>query len=146
MQDLIDKIITNKRIKINDNEYDVQSLTKYNTIEKEDEVYYKAVLSNHVILVILDDEVSYIGKIVENLNYKEELKYLVYEGNKYKFLGSGNQKVLEIIFGTNVEEECFYKDYEFEDNIISLGILTTKDNEKADVLAKYIYNSEIKVI
>ena len=38
------------------------------------------------------------------------------------------------------------KDYEFEDNIISLGILTTKDNEKADVLAKYIYNSEIKVI
>ena len=147
MDYLINKIINNKKIEIQNIKYDVLSLTKYYTIENKNETYYKAVLNNHRILVILDDEVSYLGEIVLNLNYvKNKDNTIVYNNRVYKFVGKGNQRVLEKIFGEDkmVEKDCSFTDYEYEDNIISLGILTNKNNEAADVVAKYINNSDIK--
>lgn len=146
MNELVEKIKKNRKLFIDNVEYNVVSLTKYQTLENETEIYYKAVLDNHKILVILDNEVSYFGEIVPNLNYmNNDDGTITYKNNIYEFVGKGNQRVIEIIFGNSdtVEKDCLYTDYECDKNIISLGILTSKNNEIADVVAKYIKNKYI---
>ena len=143
---LINNIIDKKKVLINNIKYNVLSLTKYYTLEDKNEIYYKAVLSGHKILVILDDEVSYLGEIVPNLNYvKNQDGTITYNNRVYKLVGKGNQKVIEKIFGADemIEKDCLFTDYECDENVISLGILTDKNNEIADVVAKYISKSEI---
>ena len=44
-----------------------------------------------------------------------------------------------------VEGKCVFEDYESENNIISLGILTDKNNKVADVLADILDLEEIQI-
>lgn len=146
MNELVEKIKKNRKLFIDNIEYNVVSLTKYQTLENQNEIYYKAVLDNHKILVILDNEISYYGEIVPNLNYTNNNDdTITYRNNIYELVGKGNQRVIEIMFGNadTVEKDCLYTDYECDENIISLGILTSKNNEIADVVAKYIKNKDI---
>lgn len=146
MNELVEKIIKNKKILINGIKYKVFSLTEYQLLEDENEIYYKAILDDHKILAILDNEVSYFGGIVPNLNYtNNDDETITYKNNVYSLVGKGNQRVKKVMFGdyNNIEKDCLYTDYEYADNIISLGILTSENNKVADVAAEYIKNTDI---
>jgi hypothetical protein len=62
-------------------------------------------------------------------------------------VGAGTQFVKEIIFGTEeeVERDCIFEDFQLNNEIISLGILTDK-NVKADVYARVIDKNTIKTL
>jgi hypothetical protein len=55
---------------------------------------------------------------------------------------------MKIEFGNEeeVEDNCIFEDYESDSNIISLGILTDKNNIKADVYAEILKLDDIKII
>lgn len=65
---------------------------------------------------------------------KNEIRF---ENRIFYKTGDGNQFILNIEFGekAQVERKCNFEDYENENNIISLGILTDKENKRADVFA-----------
>lgn len=109
----------------------------------------KCELSNNKVLVIIpDDEFIYIGKVIEDMKYERisenEIKY----NNKiFTKTGEGNQFIKTIEFGNEeeVEGKCIYEDFEFKNNIISLGILLGKGNARADVYADILSIKDIEV-
>ena len=60
--------------------------------------------------------------------------------------GEGHQYIKNIEFGNpeNVEGKCIFEDYESEDNIISLGVLT-EGNVHADVYAEILKMDDIEI-
>ena len=72
---------------------------------------------------------------------------LIYNNIIYNKVGDGHQFITNIEFGNEdeVEGKCLFEDYEAEDKIISLGILTDKGNIKADVYANVLNLEDIKI-
>lgn len=149
MKNLIENIKGNTVLEIKDVEYIVKTKTWYSLEEDEDASYIKCELTNNKVLVIIpDDNLMYIGEVFENLNYErisnDQIKY---NNILFKKTGDGHQIITNIEFGNidEVEGKCAFEDYEAEENIISLGILTDKENKVADVLADIIDLEDLKI-
>ena len=149
MEKFIEKIVKNAKIKIKNTEYIVKTKTWYSIEEDENTSYIKCELSNNKVLVIIpDDNLISIGEVIENMNYQrisdEIIKYNDVIFNK---TASGHQYITKIEIGLEdeVEGRCIFEDYEAENNIISLGILPDKSNNRADVFAETLKLEDIEI-
>lgn len=148
MDTLIKKITLHAKLKIKNVEYMVKTKTWYSIEEDKSVLYIKCELTDNKVLVIIpDDNLIYIGEIIPNMKYdrlnKDKIKY----NNKiYYKTGEGHQYIKNIEFGdvSEIEGKCNFEDFECEGNIISLGILTEKNNERADVLAEILKIEDTK--
>lgn len=149
MRNLIDNLKENTILIIKDLEYVVKTKTWYTIEEDNSSSYIKCELSNNKVLVVIpDDSLIYIGEAFENLNYERlNENQIKYNDMIFTKTGDGHQIITNIEFGLEdeVEGKCTFEDYECENNIISLGILTDKDNKVADVFADIIELDEIKI-
>ena len=150
MKNLISKLNKNTQVIIKDEKYMVETKTWYSIKEDEKTSYIKCELSNNKVLVIIpDDQLVYIGKVIENMRYErvseDEIKY---NNIIFRKTGEGHQFITNIEFGdeSQVEGECIFEDYEAENNIISLGILPYKENAQADVYADILSIEDINVL
>ena len=142
MKELINKLNKNTNIQIKNEIVIVKAKTWYSIEEDTTTSYVKCVLSNNKVLVIIpDDELIYIGTIVENMNYKRLSNDKIEYNNKIY-----NNKKIEFGSTEEVEGKCIFEDYESENNIISLGILPDKGNIRADIYADVLNLDDIKVI
>ena len=136
MQELINSLLENRQIMIKNKVYTVKTKTWY-AIEDD----------NKVLVIIPEDNLIYVGKIIENLKYEriseDKIKYNNIIFNK---TGEGYQFIVNIEFGDKeiVEGKCIFEDYESSNHVISLGILTDKD-KRADVYADMIHQKDIKI-
>ena len=150
MEDLINSINLDTLIQIINEEYIVKTKTWYSIEEDTSASYIKCELSNNKVLVIIpDDELVYIGHIVEDMDYERLSNDCIkYEDRIFTRTGDGHQFITRIEFGSEneVEGKCIFEDYESDNNIISLGILPEKDNLRADVYADIISLDDIKII
>lgn len=149
MENLINNLKENVVLVIRNVEYTVKTKTWYSLEEDESASYIKCELSNNKVLVVIpDDELIYIGEAFEDLDYEriseEQIKY---KNIVFTKTGDGHQVITNIEFGTKdeVEGKCAFEDYEAKQNIISLGILTDKENKVADVFADIIELDEIQI-
>lgn len=149
MRNLIDNLKENTTLIIKDLEYMVKTKTWYTIEEDNSSSYIKCELSNNKVLVIIpDDSLIYIGEAFENLNYERlNENQIKYNDMIFTKTGDGHQIITNIEFGLEdeVEGKCTFEDYECENNIISLGILTDKNNKVADVLADILDLDEIQI-
>lgn len=149
MKSLINKINENSKIIIKGKEYIIKTKTWYSLEEDKTISYIKCELSDDNVLVIIpDDELVYIGKVIENMNYERLSKDIIkYNNTTFNKTGEGHQFITEIEFGNEdlVEGKCIFEDYEAENNIISLGILTDKGNIRADVYADILDIEDIRI-
>ena len=147
MKELISKIKKDTAISIKGVKYNVKTKTWYSIEEDKNAVYLKCELSNNKVLVIIpDDELIYIGEVIENMQYERISENEIrFENRIFHKTGDGNQFILNIEFGEKdqVEGKCNFEDYENENNIISLGILTDKENKRADVFAEILNLEEL---
>lgn len=148
MKDLISKLNQNAQIIVKGKEYMVKTKTWYSIEDDETVLYVKCELSNDKVLVIIpDDELIYIGTVIENMKYERISENKIkYNNMIFNKTGDGRQFIKNIEFGdkNQVEGKCIFEDYEAENNIISLGILLDKENEKADVYADILSMEDIK--
>lgn len=148
MKDLISKLNQNAQIIVKGKEYMVKTKTWYSIEDDETVLYVKCELSNDKVLVIIpDDELIYIGTVIENMKYERISESKIkYNNMIFNKTGDGRQFIKNIEFGdkNQVEGKCIFEDYEAENNIISLGILLDKENEKADVYADILSMEDIK--
>ena len=150
MKNLINKLNKDTQIQINGEKSTIKTKTWYSIEEDMTALYVKCELSNNKVLVIIpDDELIYVGCVIENMNY-ERLSddSISYNNRVFNKTGSGHQFIMKIEFGNEeeVEGNCIFEDYESDSNIISLGILTDKNNIKADVYAEILKLDDIKII
>ncbi len=148
MEKLINSLSENKQIRIKNEQYTVKTKTWYTIEEDTTTSYIKCELSGNKALVIIpEDNLIYIGKVIENMKYEkiseDKIKYNNIIFNK---TGEGHQFIVKIEFGDVevVEGRCIFEDYEAGNNIISLGILTDK-NIRADVYADIITVEDIEI-
>lgn len=150
MKDLINNLKENVQIQIKGKGYIVKTKTWYSIEEDKTASYIKCELSNDKVLVVIpDDELIYIGTVIENMNYERIANDKIRYNNRiFNKTGEGHQFITKIEFGNEkeIEGKCIFEDYESEDNIISLGILSDKDNIRADVYADILNIDDIKVI
>ncbi len=148
MKDLISKLNQNAQIIVKGKEYMVKTKTWYSIEDDETVLYVKCELSNDKVLVIIpDDELIYIGTVIENMKYERISENKIkYNNMIFNKTGDGHQFIKNIEFGdkNQVEGKCIFEDYEAENNIISLGILLDKENEKVDVYADILSMEDIK--
>lgn len=149
MENLISNLKENTILLIRDVEYIVKTKTWYTIEEDESASYIKCELSNNKVLVVIpDDELIYIGEAFEELKYERLSENQIKHNNIiFTKTGDGHQFITNIEFGLEdeIEGKCTFEDYESENNIISLGILTDKENKVADVLADILNLSEIQI-
>lgn len=148
MQNLIKNLLQGSMIEIKNKRYEVKTKTFY-TIEEDNNVsYVKCELSNDKVLVIIpEDNYMYVGEIIKDMKYKyQNSETIIYEGKEYTKTGEGHQIIVNIEFGheAEVEGKCEFTDYENGDKVISLGVLTDK-NERADVYAEVITLKDVKI-
>lgn len=150
MKNLINKLKKDCHIKINDEISTVTTKTWYSIEEDTSTSYVKCELSNNKVLVIIpDDELIYIGNVIENMNYKRlSNDKLEYNNKIFNKTGEGHQFIKKIEFGNenDIEGKCIFEDYENENNIISLGILPDKENIRADVYADILDLNDIVIV
>lgn len=149
MEKLIKSITNTCEISFKGKSYEVLTKTWYSIEEDVNTQYIKCELSDNKVLVIIpDDTLIYIGQIIEDMDYlrKDENK-LVYQNQEYSKVGEGHQFITRVEFGSieKVEGKCEFEDFESDNHIISLGILTNKNNIRADVFAEIISLDEISV-
>ena len=149
MKNFINNLNQGTKLVINNEEYEVLTKTYYTIEEDESVVYIKCEISaNKVLVIIPEDNYIYFGKVIEDMEYErisdDQIKY---EGNIFNKTGDGHQYIINIEFGTEdeVEGRCIFEDYESEKNVISLGILTDKDNIRADVYADILSLEDIAI-
>lgn len=149
MENLISGLKENTQIIIKGEEYIVKTKTWYSTEEDKTATYVKCELSNNKVLVIIpDDELIYIGRIIENMRYERMSEDTIkYNDKLFSKAGEGHQFITKIEFGNEdeVEGKCIFEDYEAENNIISLGILPDKENVRADVYADILNIEDIEI-
>lgn len=149
MENLISKLNKNTQIIVKGGEYIVKTKAWYSIEEDETTSYVKCELSNNKVLVIIpDDELIYIGRVIENMRYvKISEDTIKYNDKLFRKAGEGHQFITKIEFGNEdeVEGKCIFEDYEFENNIISLGILPDKENVRADVYADILSIEDIEI-
>ena len=140
-QELLGNLKENSRIVVNNKEYEILSKTHYTTDNPED-YYVKCVLSDHNVLVVIPDELVYIGYIIDsNLYTIDDNNVLHFDGREFEYVTEGHQVVKSVEFGSDdiVEKGCNYQDYQTNDEkyIMSLAILE-ENNERADILGTVI--------
>ncbi len=149
MKNLISRLNKNTQIIIKGEEYIVKSKTWYSIEEDKTASYVKCELSNNKVIVIIpDDELIYIGRVIENMRYERMSKDRIkYNDTLFSKTGEGHQFITKIEFGNEdeVEGKCIFEDYEAENNIISLGILLDKENVRADVYANILNTEDIEI-
>lgn len=149
MKNLIDRLNQDTPIIIKGQEYIVKTKTWYSIEEDEATSYIKCELSNNKVLVIIpDDELIYIGEVIEEMNYERISEDKIKYNNRiFSKTGEGHQFITKIEFGNEneVEGKCIFEDFEAENNIISLGILTDKENIRADVYADILSVEDIVI-
>lgn len=149
MERVISKLNKNIKINIKCIEYIVKTKTWYSIEEDENVSYVKCELSNDKVLVIIpDDELVYIGRIIDNMKYERISEDTIkYNDILFTKVGDGHQFITKIEFGNEneVEGKCIFEDYESENNIISLGILPEKENTRADVYADILNIEDIEI-
>ena len=149
MENLINRLNANICIIIKGEEYTVKTKTWYSIEEDKTASYVKCELSNNKVLVIIpDDELIYIGRVIENIRYERISENRIkYNDKLFNKIGEGHQFITNIEFGNEdeVEGKCIFEDYEAENNIISLGILTDKENARADVYADILSKEDIEI-
>ena len=142
MERILAGLKENIKIIIKGKEYIVKTKTWYSIVEDENASYIKCELSDGKVLVIIpDDDLIYIGSIIDNMNYERISDDIIkYKGIEYTKSGNGNQYIKNVEFGNidEVEGKCIFEDYEAKNNIISLGVLPEEDNRRADVFADII--------
>lgn len=148
MEELINNLKENTKVYIKNKVYVVNTKTWYSLEEDSTVSYIKCELSEDKVLVVIpDDNLVYVGKVIDNMNYErvseDEIKY---NNISFKKTGDGHQYITKIEFGKedDVEGKCIFEDYESENNIISLGVLTDKNNVRADVYADILSLDDIK--
>jgi len=150
MDELINNLNLNTKIQIKDEIYEVKTKTWYSIEEDTKASYIKCELSNNKVLVIIpDDDLIYVGNIVEEMDYERiSNETIKYEDKIFTRTGDGHQFITKIEFGSKdeVEGKCIFEDYESDNNIISLGILPEKDNLRADVFANILDLNDINII
>ena len=150
MEKLISRLIENTQINVKGEEYIVKTKTWYSIEEDETTSYVKCELSNNKVLVIIpDDELIYIGRVIENMRYvKISEDTIKYNDKLFRKAGEGHQFITKIEFGNKdeVEGKCIFEDYESENNVISLGILPDKENVRADVYADILNIEDIEIL
>lgn len=150
MEEFINNIKQGTKLIIKNSEYIVKTKTWYTIEEDNSASYIKCELShNKVLVVIPDDDLIYIGEVIPNMKYERiSNEELIYNDTKYNKTGDGHQYITNIEFGNEdeVEGKCEFEDFESENNIISLGILTDKDNIKADVYAEILEIEDISIM
>lgn len=118
--------------------------------EDETTLYIKCELSEGKALVIIpDDELIYLGKIIKDMKYERVSEDKIsYNNVIFNKTGDGHQFIKQIEFGNidEVEGKCIFEDYEAKNNIISLGILTDRENKKADVYADILKLEDIEIV
>lgn len=148
MEELIKKLDLNSNIKILDKNYIVKTKTWYATKEDSSTEYIKCELSDHKVLVIIPDEkYMYLGKVIEKFSFTRINENTIqYENKEFTKTGEGHQYIKSIEFGNvdEVEGECIFEDYEYKNEVISLGILT-KEKVRADVYATVLTMKDIVV-
>lgn len=144
----LEQIIEGCHIVIDDIEYRVLGKTFYVTEKAPTDTYAKILLDNHNVLVISpSDEIAYFGKneghIQEFDSYPETV---VYRGVKYKMINHDYQIVSCIEFGSTleIEGEVEYWDYEMNDMIVSIAVVS-RTKKRADVVARYLSLDQISV-
>lgn len=147
MENLITSLKPNVHIVIKGEEYIVRTKTWYSIEEDETASYIKCELSrNRMLVIIPDDELIYIGQVIENMQYERSSSEVIqYENEKFTKTGDGHQFIKNVEFGNEneVEGKCIFEDYESENHIISLGILPDKNNVRADVYADILEMEDI---
>ncbi len=148
MEKLINSLLENGQIMIRNKQYILKTKTWYTIEEDTSTSYVKCELSDNKVLVIIpDDHLIYIGKVIEDMKYEkitdDKIKYNNIVFNK---TGYGHQFIANIEFGDKelVEGRCIFEDYESVNNVISLGILSDK-NIRADVYADIITIEDIEI-
>lgn len=148
MKKLIDNLRENEVIMIKKKPYIVKTKTWYSIEEDKNTSYIKCELSDNKVLVIIpEDNLIYIGKIIENMKYEKiSENTIIYDNIIYTKTGEGHQFITNIEFGNKneVEGTCIFEDYEAENNVISLGVLTD-ENKRADVYADIIQIEDIQI-
>lgn len=149
MKSLIDELKENTKITIKSMTYLVKTKTWYSIEEDKETSYVKCELSNHKVLVLIpEDNLIYLGEVIEDMKYEkigeETIRYLNQDFHK---TGEGHQFIKKIEFGKKeeVEGRCIFEDYEAEDKIVSLGVLTEKE-KRADIYADILKIEDIVVI
>lgn len=149
LDNLVKHLVKDIRIMIKGEEYNVKTKTFYSIEEDKSTSYIKCELTQGKCLVIIpDEELMYIGKVIPNLKYEiideEKIKC---KGKIFNKTGEGHQFINNIEFGNEneVEGKCIFKDFESENNIISLGILPDKENMKADVYADILTMEDVTI-
>ena len=149
MEDLIKSLFQGTIIKIKNSIFEVKTKTFYTIEEDKNVLYVKCELSNNKMLVMIpEDNYMYVGEVIKNIKYEQrDIETIIYKNEEYKKIGEGHQIIVNIEFGKEdeVEGKCQFEDYEFGNKVISLGILTDK-NERADVYAQVINIDDIKIM
>lgn len=146
---LLNKIIEGCSVRINGEKYRVLGKTLYVTQKEPESLYAKILLDDHQVLVLApSDKVAYFGKNVGKLTEFDFYPLEVEFGRKvYKQINHDYQITTNIEFGSplEVEGEVEFWDYEVEDLIISVAVVS-RDKKRADVVAQYILYNEIEVL
>ena len=144
----LNKVVEGSNIVIDNLSYKVLGKTFYVTEKDCSETYAKILLNDHNVLVVsLTDGVAYFGKnkgrLVEFDGYLETVNY---DGAKYEKVSHDYQIVTKIEFGSplEVEGEVEYWDYEADDKIISIAVVS-RTKERADIVARYLSFDQILV-
>ena len=147
MEELIEKIQPNCTITIEGQEYICKSKTWYSLEEDHTARYVKCDLSDDKILVVIpDDDLVYIGSVKINFNYTRLSEdEMLYDGKIFHKTGGGNQYIVKVEFGDEVEGKCQFEDFECDDMVISPGVLPEKNNQRADLVAQIISKEDITI-
>ncbi|GHU40027.1 hypothetical protein FACS1894190_06410 [Spirochaetia bacterium] len=148
MADFLKQIIEGSTIGYDGKKYKVLGKAVYTTKNDPLSIYAKILLENHHVLVIAPaDNIAYFGKNVGELSeFSTFAQNVSYQGKEYSRKDSDYQIVLNLEFGSpiEVEGEVKFWDYEVDDEIISIAIVSM-DKTRADVVAKYISFSDLTV-
>lgn len=149
MYELIKAIKKESQIAIKNSTFLVKTKTWYSLEEDNNALYIKCELSKNKVLVIIpEDNLIYVGQVIKDLQYKRiSNNRIEYKGIIFDKTGDGHQVIKNIEFGleSEIEGKCSFEDYESDNNIISLGVLTDKNNIRADVLATIISLNDLKI-
>ena len=146
---LLEKIVVGSKIKIkcSEQEFEVLGKATYVTRNEPDSKYIKVLLDRHHVLVIVPDEMAYLGVNKGRIPEFDALDdMLIYQGQQLQQVNHDYQIRLSVEFGSpsKIEGNVEFWDYEDGEMIISIAELEgTK--ERADVVAKYIALDDIDI-
>lgn len=148
MNDIIEKIIEGSTVEIENKLYKVLGKAFYVTQNDPESIYVKVVLEDNYYLVLIPSEdIAYFGHNEGKISEFDDFKEIVqFPDKEFKLVNHDYQLVVKVEFGSllDVEGEVEFWDYEASDTIISTAIVS-KNKKRADIIAKYISASDIKV-